>query len=314
MINEIMRGQEEMELFARGQSRLNEVLQIDKQRFRRIKELDGGCRTLRALQYEERTGNRITDDNLRFLEEQEASVRELIGLVERTGMNLQRMVNYLKKQMEITGQNWHELLRHYEDYLDMAELFGMDVTDEIVCRQPQMTEYHNRYTERKNRQKNRIRDREVDLKYKNIRNNVKKYEERFKFQTKDLKIVVPHKASDITREGRKQHHCVGASDVYISNMDKEKYFILFLRRCADPTKPYYTLEVTWDGEIRQFYAAYDRQPDKEKIEKVLEKFTDTVRKREEEIKKKMHKAEIRDDTEATRIETTWYMTPKQEAM
>jgi hypothetical protein len=190
----------------------------------------------------------------------------------------------------------------------------MDITDEIVCHQSRMMEYHDRYTERKNRQENRTRDREVDLKYKNIQKNAKKYEERFKFQTKDLEIVVPSRASDITREGRKQHHCVGASDIYISNMDSERYFILFLRRRSDPKKPYYTLEVSWDGEIKQFYAAYDRQPDKEKIEKVLEEFTRTVEKREEEMKKRMHEAELRDNTEATRIGTDWYMTPRQEAI
>ena len=51
---------------------------------------------------------------------------------------------------------------------------------------------------------------------------------------------------------------------------------MFLRKIDTPKIPYYTLEVTWEGEIKQFYAAYDRQPDKEKIKAVLAEFTKTV--------------------------------------
>ena len=155
-------------------------------------------------------------------------------------------------------------------------------------------EFHDRYAERKNRQKNRNRDKEVDIKYPEIMKNAKRFEERFEFKTKELQIVVPQKASDITKEGRAQHHCVGASDTYISNMNSERFFILFLRKKSNLKKPYYTLEVTWDGDIRQFYAAYDRQPDKEKIEAVLKKFTKRVQKREKELQEKMKEAEKRD--------------------
>jgi hypothetical protein len=196
----------------------------------------------------------------------------------------------------------------------MAEARGMDITDEIVCRQPNMMEYHNRYLEEKNREKNQKRDMEVNKKYPDIRKNAKKYEERFAFQTDELEIVVPQRASDITREGRLQHHCVGASDIYMINMNTERYFILFLRRSSERDIPYYTLEVTWDGDIKQFYAAYDRQPDKEKIEKVLKKFTETVQKREEEMVKKMHEIEKRDGTRATRIGTQYCMDYAQEVV
>lgn len=307
LTDEIMNNCEERELFADNELRLHDVLKLDKQRYQRFKQLNGGSRTLRALQYEIATGYRVTDDNIRFMEEKKADVKELIVLTERTGMNLQRTCNYLHKQMDITGQNFRDLCRHYTDYIDMAEMFGMDITDEIVCRQPRMMEFHDRYTARKNRQKNKSRDAEVDLKYPKIRENEQKFKERFAFSTKEFQIVVPHTASDITKEGRKQHHCVGATDNYISNMNKERYFILFLRRKENLKKPYYTLEVTWDGEIKQFYAAYDRQPDKEKIRAVLDEFTKRVQKRELELQKKLHECEERDGLKAVRIGTQWEM-------
>ena len=119
--------------------------------------------------------------------------------------------------------------------------------------------------------------------------------------------MVPKKASDITKEGRQQHHCVGVSDRYIANMNDERSFILFLRKKGAIRTPYYTLEVTWDGEIEQFYAAYDRQPDKEKIEAVLGEFTKAVQKREEELQKKMKEIEKRDGLKATRVGTQYVM-------
>ena len=278
LVDEIMGYREPATLFDNEKPRIHEVLKLDKQRFQRLQKLNGGCVALRLLQYEKEKSQKISDDTIRFLEKRcdNEDVRNLIGVIERTGMNAQRTVNYLRKQMEVTGQGYGEIFRHYEDYLDMAEVFGMDITDEIVCRQPKLMEYHDRYLARKNREKNKTRDKEVDLKYPGIRNNEAKNKERFKFKTEKYQIVVPHTASDITKEGRRQHHCVGASDAYIASMNNEKSFILFLRKNEDLKKPYYTLEVTWDGEIKQFYAAYDRQPDREEIVKVLSEFTKKV--------------------------------------
>ena len=307
LVNEIMSDVEDTSLFAGTETRIHDVLKLEKQRFQRLKNLDGGCRTLRALQYEQLTGHKVSDENIRFLEKAKVNMDNVIEVTKRTGMNLQRTLNYLQKQMEITGQDWREIYGHYTDYLDMAAVFGMDITDEIVCRQPRLMEYHDRYTERKNRQKNKVRDRTVDLKYPKIRENVKRFEERFRFETEEFQIVVPKKASDITREGRLQHHCVGASDRYIANMNDERSFILFLRKKGAIRTPYYTLEVTWDGEIEQFYAAYDRQPDKEKIEEVLGEFTKAVQKREEELQKKMKEIEKRDGLTATRVGTHYVM-------
>jgi hypothetical protein len=301
--DEIVTNREDGSLFNREAMRLHEALKLDKQRFRKLKEWNGGCTLLRAFQLEMERPWNWTHENLLVINKYGINTDDLTRLAVKTGMNEQRTLNYLRTQMAKNNEAYYEMRRHYTDYLDMAEARGMDITDEIVCRQPNMMEYHNRYLEEKNREKNQKRDMEVNKKYPDIRKNAKKYEERFAFQTDELEIVVPQRASDITREGRLQHHCVGASDIYMINMNTERYFILFLRRSSERDIPYYTLEVTWDGDIKQFYAAYDRQPDKEKIQKVLSEFTKTVQKREEEMVKKIHEIEKRDGTRATRIGT-----------
>lgn len=54
--------------------------------------------------------------------------------------------------------------------------------------------------------------------------------------------------------------------------------------------PYYTLEVEWNGKIKQWYGAYDRKPDKERIEKVLEVYGEEIQRRDAGIKQKQRKA------------------------
>jgi len=307
LTEEILDNKEKAWLFDQSQKRIYDVLKLDKQRFQRLIKFDGGNEVLHALQYEQKTGQKVTDNNIMFIKYNKISVESVLKQVERTGMNLQRMLNYLDRQMKITGQDWDGIYRHYKDYLDMAAVFDMDITDEIVCRQPQLMEYHNRYLERKNRAKNRTRDKEVDIKYPDIKKNLQKNRDRFEFKTDEFVIVVPACASDITKEGRKQHHCVGASDRYISNMNAGHRFILFLRKVETPKIPYYTLEVDWEGEIKQFYASYDRQQDREKIKAVLEEFTKTVQKREQELLKKLRECEKRDGLKLTKIGSEYIM-------
>jgi hypothetical protein len=61
-------------------------------------------------------------------------------------------------------------------------------------------------------------------------------------------IVLPQSVEDIVREGKLQNHCVGG---YADRHAEGKLHILFLRKIAEPTVPYYTMEVSTNGNIRQ---------------------------------------------------------------
>lgn len=280
LVDEIMKAREKSSLFDIKQQRIHEVLRLDRQRFQRLRKNNGGSNILEALQYERQSGERISDQNLAYMSKNDVGLSEIYKFTKRTGMNVQRMLNYLERQQALTGQSYSQIRRHYEDYLDMAVGRGMDIRDEIVCKQPRLMEYHDRYLEDKNRKDAEARDLIVDNKFPEICAQHKQNKEHFAFETEEFVVWIPRKASDITEEGRKQHHCVGASDAYLKKMSEGKSYILFLRRKADAARPYYTLEVKWNGQIEQFYGAYDRQPDKEKIEALLAQFTKIVQERE----------------------------------
>lgn len=284
IVKDIMKNREKSDLFDRSAKRIHEVLKLDKQRFNRLREINGDCMVLEALQYEKNTGSRLTDENLLYVMKNEIDINDLF--MERTKLNLQKTLNFLKRQQDKHGHNFHTMRNYYRDYLNMAEERGMDLTDEIVCKNSRMMEFHNLYLEEKNKADKVKRDKEVNEKFTKIREDYKKNVEHFNWETKEYVIMVPRMASDITKEGRLQHHCVGASNTYLSSMNSGKSFILFLRHRESKNIPYYTLEVTWDGDICQFYAAYDRKPDKERIESLLAEWQEEIKKRTVELKKK----------------------------
>lgn len=295
LVNEIMEHKEQRALFDVYAKRIHEVLMLDKQRFQRLRKLNGGCHILAALQYERQSGEKITDAGLMYIQKNKIDIQRL-GL-NRTNLSIQKALNFLERQQELNGFNFEETRRYYEDYLNMAEERGMDLTDEIVCKNTRMMEFHNRYLEEKNQKQNTKRDKEVNRKFQEIANNYADNKEHFEWQNEHFVIVVPKQASDITKEGRLQHHCVGASDNYMRKMAKKETFILFLRHIESQNIPYYTLEVKWDGSIIQAYAAYDRKPEyRELVEPLLEKFKKQISKRMlEESKKDMMNESLQDN-------------------
>ncbi len=277
-------------VFDKYAERIHEVMRLDKQRFQRLRKWNGNINVVKALQMEKRDTGKLTDAHIQFVMGEGIGMWEVERLMERTGASLPKMLNYIQRQMKAQGTDFSQVKQLYEDYLDMAENKGMDLKDEIVWKQPQMRKYHDKYLEEKNREESMKRDKEVNEKFPNIRKDYEKNREHFGYSTKEFIIMVPRRASDITKEGRRQHHCVGASNTYLNRMDTGTSFILFLRKREDPEMPYYTLEVEWNGKIKQWYGAYDRKPDKERIEKVLEVYGEEIQRRDAGIKQKQRKA------------------------
>lgn len=287
---DIMRGMDDGRMFDSIGRNVKEILKIDKQRINRLIQMNGDMRILKALQVENRLNIRLADAQIYYTA---GNIEQFAELAEKTGLSLIRLINYIQRQQD-TGDfgTMQETLRMYEDYINMAELRGMDIRDEIVCRNTRMREYHDRYVEEDLENKKKNRDMAVDIKFGNIKKCFKENHEHFTWEDETYIIRVPKKASDITKEGRVQHHCVGASDTYLSRMAEKKTFILFLRKKKSPGKAYYTLETEWNGKIIQAYAAYDRKPDWETVEKVLNTWSEDMKKRteKEKAKEKMQKA------------------------
>ena len=55
-----------------------------------------------------------------------------------------------------------------------------------------------------------------------------------------MSIICPVTPDDIVAEGHALHHCVGG---YVNRVANGECLILFLRRCEDISKPFYTIEL-----------------------------------------------------------------------
>lgn len=269
---------------------MKKLLGIDGQQLHMLKKLNGTEYTIEAMQYIRDRGEKLDEETLRYITKGKISVDTLE--LDRTSMTLQRMMNYLRRQAKETRFPFSAVNALYRDYLDLAEGRGMDPTDEIVSRTPRLKELHDRWLEEKNRKQEEKEDLVADMKFPMIRQAYEKNREHFAYAKAGLVIITPQTASDIKREGRLQHHCVGASDRYMKSMNDGNTFILFLRKADRPKEPYYTLEVKYSGEILQSYGAYDRKPDIETVEPILQSFTRKIRNRTIQEKKKQMQSRI----------------------
>ena len=262
---------------------LKDLLDLDGQQLYELKQVNGNTCAVAALKYAKEHGEKLNRETLQFIADQHIDPAEL-GM-QRTHMSLQRTVHYLAKQSQILKAAFHDVRRLYKDYLSMAYERGLDLTDDIVRHTPKLRILHDRYAEEKNINDAVNAGAGLNMRFRQIAERYAENSEHFQYERSGLVIVVPTCAADIKMEGALQHHCVGASDTYMNRMNKGESFILFLRKKEDPETPYYTLEVEYDGKIRQSYGAFDRKPDWEKVEPVIAGLTRTISQRLEKEQK-----------------------------
>lgn len=269
------------ELVQSDADNINDLLRLDAQRAYRLREMDGGKSALKLLQEEKTTGKKVSQENLLFVNQCNINLESME--LEQTKLSINQALNYFRRQVEKNKMAYNTFLNYYKDYLSMAAERRMDLTDDIVRRNPNMMEYHNRYLEEKNREADEKRKHSMRKRFPKIEQDYTINCKRFAWEDEEYIIQVPRNAGDIVEEGRLQHHCVGASDIYMDQMNKGQSYILFLRRREQPQIPYYTLEVK-NNRIVQKYAAYDRQPNIKEVDKVLNKWLKEVKKREKKNK------------------------------
>ena len=245
----------------------------DKRDIERVIRCNGGLEALRMVV----SFPYITDKNLKDYStiKSEYKAWKIREVAEEHNLN----INHLYALWRKTGGVKEETLRTYEDYLNMADELGNDITEEIIYRNKRWREWHDRYVQELNRRREDIDKAKRKKKWRfwaAIERDYERNRSLFEWQDGAYCIIVPRSAEEINEEGRRQHHCVGAQDQYKDKMARRETFIVFLRKSDEPDEPYYTIET--DGtKLLQWYGAYDRKPDEETVGPVLAKWMDDVR-------------------------------------
>ena len=97
-----------------------------------------------------------------------------------------------------------------------------------------------------------LRRKEFDN--KRMQMNYQAHAKAWEFEYGDFTIVIPTCGQDIVDEGQNMHHCVGR---YVDRVVNGDTYICFVRRKSTPNQCYLTCQVDMEGNIGQYYLAYD---------------------------------------------------------
>lgn len=236
------------------------ALGLDASKFRRLRQMDGDTETLAWLQLEKRTGQRITDDMLRWSEKEQISAKDLVFIADR--MSLVQIKNYLERQKEYFDGSCQQALTTWQDYLAMAERLHYDTSDEIVYRVRKLRQRHDELVLQSEAGSLEEQASKMAAKYPHVNAICVELQEKYAYSDDDYTVLAPQDIFEIIKEGRMLHHCVGndgAGERYYDRMERRESFIMFLRRTEEPNDPYYTLEIEPDGTVRQKRTLFDRQ-------------------------------------------------------
>lgn len=178
---------------------------------------------------------------------------------ELTGLNPQKIVSYLTENKV----RCHD----YQDYLKQCQQLHYNLHDTAISLPHDFMRMHERLTEA-------IKYKASEAYKKLFAEHMKKREE-LEFQFGNLLICQPDSMDKIIAEGKSLCHCVAG---YAERHASGKLNILFIRQAENPNIPFYTMEVTADGSIKQVRGLRNSDPTPEVADLVDEykKYLETV--------------------------------------
>lgn len=261
----------------RGKSMEAQLRLKDKRRIKLLIAEKGSPTYLEILQEEQKQGYHWTDQQVRFL----ASIKNQYRVEERLPhclqyMTLQQLINRIEKYkgQQKTAYSDYSILSKYDDYLQMREELGYDMTNEVFTYPKNLQEKHDEMVAEKNARKDELHMKKMQEKYPRIAERYKKLLKKYGYEDENYLIRPAKNAEEIITEGRTLHHCVGR-EWYLQKHADGNSFILFLRHKDTPDKPYYTIEIK-DNVIVQWYGTNDKKPDKEVIEPWLDAYMEQL--------------------------------------
>lgn len=252
---------------------IQDAVKLDGNRVNRLRQMNGGIRALEWLQYEQETRIKISQESLEYLQDRNVSVEDCRDILEEL-KSVNRMVNYMRKQ-KISA---NKIAGTWRDYLRMAKAEGYDTTDDIVRFPRDLKARHDHMVELGDKRADAERLKGyagLDAQIRERLPQVKRY-----FYEDDTYMIIPAGGcGELMQEGRTLHHCVGRDDFYMKRMAAGTSWILFLRKKEDIKKAYYTIEIDMkDDRILQYRSKFNRQPDKETISRVLDRFRRSIKR------------------------------------
>ena len=173
------------------------------------------------------------------------------------------LCHHKDKYGSLRYKEMQDIVTEYRDYLEMCHDLDYDMKNSFVLYPKDLQKSHDRVQKR-------YKIKENELLIQNFKIAVQDAKRRFAFEANGMKIVVPNTPGDLATDGDTLHHCVGG---YVGRVAKKECVILFLRKCSDESKPFFTIEVKGQEiiqvrglkncaptpEVQRFINAFKRQ-------------------------------------------------------
>ena len=155
-----------------------------------------------------------------------------------TGLKPLRIARYLNEQ-QIEP-------RLYGDYLDQCRQLGYNLRDTAISLPHDFHTMHARLSQ--------LTKIKADEKTRRAFAENMQKRARLAYAEQELFVRQPKSVEEIVHEGEVLSHCVGG---YAERHAKGVTTILFIRKAAEPDKPFFTVEVDNSGKIRQCYGDHN---------------------------------------------------------
>ena len=223
------------------QDRTHRILEVQAEDVDFLRSLDVGSDMLKT--YQEYCWENLKDRQKLFSWQLRHDVkRDILETLDY--MTVHKMLKYLDAQYSLLKdrqtpvhtpryRSMQDLLSEYRDYLDMCSGQDYDMRSSFVLYPRDLQKSHDRVAQHITAKNDEDTKRAFKAAYAYVGNSLD-------FAYKGMEILRPDTPDEIIAEGNALHHCVGS---YISRVAKRECLILFLRRCGDEARPFYTIEL-----------------------------------------------------------------------
>ena len=159
-------------------------------------------------------------------------------------MTVHKFIRYMDKQYTFlqfrqTPQKtqryraMQDLVSEYRDYLEICSKLNYDLKNSFILYPKDLQKSHDKTAHRLKHKADAKVKREFIAVYREVA-------EQLYFERDGLKLICPSLPDDVIAEGHALHHCVGN---YINRIARKECIILFVRKCCEIDKSYYTIEL-----------------------------------------------------------------------
>lgn len=265
--------------------RIDEFFGINQRHIKLLLDTGGDPVMLKVLQIENEMELSWNSEQLEKLMVLNLSRAKLVQALQF--MSVQKFLNYIEKSAGVEINNdlcgravngLNHVATTYVDYLSMRRACGYDMTNTVYLYPRDLDAAHQTMVLESNKEEIDQRVRLVEDVYSDIRRRYRSLRKKYYYEDETMVIRPAKSAEEIVVEGRVLHHCVGR-DSYLEGHNKGKNIILLLRFKASCNIPYITVEIK-GTEIKQWYGANDKKPDKENMQQWLNRYVEHLKQSE----------------------------------